>query len=156
MPLTRTFAVPLLFNWRREPLNKPFASSVPLFTVTFDETTEVFDRVVVPLFSVNVLRRFPDTPSVPFEIVASLTLPAIVAVPDSPLIVRVLLNLPPLSTVRRPLPLTRAAPVTLPRVWIVATELSFNVRLLPSSPLDTRFPSALSVTDPPTRPVTFS
>ena len=84
-----------------------------MFTLTFEETTDVVDRVVVPLFTVNVL-RLPVTPRVPLEIVASLTLPAIDAVPVVELIVRVLLNLPPLSTVRLPLPLTRVADVTLP------------------------------------------
>ena len=85
-----------------------------MFTVAFDVTLDMFDNVVVPSFTVNVLRRFPVTPRVPFETVAPLTLPAIDAVADGPLIVRVLLNLPPLSTVRLPLPLTRVADVTLP------------------------------------------
>ena len=145
-----------------------------MFTVTLDVTLDVFDNVVVPSFTVNVLRRFPDTPRVPFETVAPLTLPAIVAVPVVALIVNVLLSIPPLATVKLPLPLTRVANATLPPDVIVATEFSFNVRLLPRRPLNTRLelpfkpvdPTTVPVTPitalllparvPPTRPVTFS
>ena len=58
-----------------------------MFTVTFEETTDVFDRVVVPLFTVNVLRS-PVTPRVPLEIVAPITLPETVAFPSRPVTVR--------------------------------------------------------------------
>ena len=45
-----------------------------MFTVTLDVTLDVFDKVVVPLFTVNVLRT-PVTPRVPLDDVAPTTLP---------------------------------------------------------------------------------
>ena len=89
------------------------------------------------------------------DVTAPTTLPAMDPLPVFPVINSVLLSTPPLSTVKLPLPLTVVTPTTLPPVWIVATDVSFSVSVLPSVPLFVRFALLFNVVAPTTWPVTW-